>query len=230
MSDDPPPVNGNLWGAWNKGAVDRWNTVHRSWNVFARNTTELINHLKVPATNIVFSLQLMGDDRDATQPFWDELDQRLHNQLASAVSLVDHTRRLLKYYESEGSIVADYGVRNDALVALGETGFLRDFRNYLVHYGLAPTIQVMSLGPINEVGMTGHSIKLSSEALLKWDKWNSRSRKYLESFKDGPVLGMAVSNYANAMCELFTWLFAQRAPYLATPPERFRMDVPPEGS
>lgn len=200
-------------GQWVRAGSDRWEVVRRSWSVFVRNTTELIDLLKTPATDIAVSLQLMGDDREATASFWEELDQRLHNQLASAVSLIDHTRRLLDYYEADvPTLVAEYQRQNAVVTGMDEASFLRDLRNYLLHYGSPPVIQSLSLGPAGDTGTTGHSIKLSAARLGEWDGWKSRSRSYLSSFadRDGPVLGQDVAAYANAMSKLFTWLFQQR--------------------
>ena len=84
MVVDPRPINGDMWGQWIRAGAERWDVVQRSWSVFARNTTELVNLLKMPATNFDVSLLLMGDDIDASAPFWQELDQRLHNELARA--------------------------------------------------------------------------------------------------------------------------------------------------
>jgi len=211
--DDQRPVDGNLWGQWVRDGNDRWEVVRRSWSVFVRNTTELIDLLKIPATDIAASLQLMGDDREATGKFWEELDQRLHNQLASAASLVDHTRRLLAYYESDIPVmVGEHKKRNAAVRATNEASFLRDLRNYLLHYGAPPVIQNLTLGPTGDAGATGHSIKLSARRLLEWDGWKKGSHDYLSSFadRDGPVLGQDVATYANAMSALFSWLFQQR--------------------
>jgi hypothetical protein len=228
--DDPRPINGRLWGAWLGAGKDRWDVVRRSWSIFVRNTTELIDLLKIPATNIAFSLQLMNDDQEV-MPFWQELDQRLHNQVAGAVSLVDHTRRLLDYYATDfPTMVAEYKRRNEGVTEMSEAAFLRDLRNYLVHYGTAPVIQSLALGQINDVGMSGHSLKLSSKSLLEWGGWKARSRDYLSTFadRDGPVLGKDVAAYANVMSELFRWLFEQR-PVVnsdANVPDRFRINEP----
>jgi hypothetical protein len=212
--DDLSPIDGNLWGQWVRAGSERWEVVRRSWSVFSRNTTELIDLLKLPATNIAVSLQLMGDDRETAATFWEPLDQRLHNQLASAVSLVDHARRLLDYYEADiPMMVAEYKRRNASITEMNEAAFLRDLRNYLLHYGVAPVIQTLSLGPIRDAGgMTGHSVKLSAPRLLEWSGWKARSRSYLLSFadSDGPVLGEDVAAYGNAMTDLFTWLLQQR--------------------
>lgn len=213
VDDDQRPVDGSLWGQWVRGGNDRWEVVRRSWSVFVRNTIELIDLLKIPATDIAASPQLMGDDREATEVFWEELDQRLHNQLASAISLVDHTRRLLAYYESDiPAMVGEYKTRNAAVREMNEASFLRDLRNYLLHYGAPPVIQSLTLGPTGAKGATGHSIKLSARRLLEWGGWKKPSHDYLSSFadRDGPVLGQDVATYANAMSALFTWLFQQR--------------------
>jgi hypothetical protein len=213
VDGDPRPVNGHLWGQWVAAGSDRWEVVRRSSAVFVRNTTELVDLLKVPATNIAFSLQLMSDDHQGSTQFWEELDQRLHNQLASAVSLVDHTRRLLEFYDADvPEMVAEYNTRNAAITNMNEAAFLRDLRNYLLHYGAPPIVQSLSLAPITSGRITGHAVKLSAAHLLKWDGWKARSRAYLSSFRDrdGPVLGHDVAVYANEMSQNFTWLFEQR--------------------
>jgi hypothetical protein len=226
--DDTRPIDGSRWGEWVRAGNERWEVVRRSFGVFRRNTTELIELLNIPATNVAVSLELMGDDRDTTDAFWDELDQRLHNQIAGAVSLVDHTRRFLKYYAADiPTLVAEYDRRNAIITEMNETAFLRDLRNYLLHYGVAPVIQTL------ELGTTGHSVKLSSARLLEWrkknkKKWSARSNAYLSSFadSDGPVLGRDVAAYANAMSELFHWLFQQRQAVHNDPSvlDRFRID------
>lgn len=224
-----PPIDGNRWGRWNREAASRWDVVGRSWKIFERNTTELIELLKGPETNLVLSLTLMGDDREATQGFWQELDQRLHNQLAGAVSLVDHTRRLTAYYgEDAPALVAEFERRNDEVFAMDEAAFLRKLRNYLLHYGVPPIVQTQRLS-MSEGGMTGHAIKLGAPHLLKWDGWSAQAKTYLMKFpdRDGPVIGKVVTDYANAMSQLYFWLFAQRAEVMRTPPERFRMSAPP---
>jgi len=227
--EDPRPIDGTLWGAWVRAGNDRWEVVRRSWSVFSRNTTELIDLLNVPATNIVVSLQLMGDDHDATNAFWEQLDQRLHNQIASAATLVDHVRRLLNYYTADvPALVEEYKQRNAAVTDRDETAYLRDLRNYLLHYGVPPVIQTLSLGSEGRAG-AGHNITLSAERLLEWPRWSAKSRRYLGSFpeRDGPILGPDVATYADAMREMFVWLFDQRAViHRESIPDRFRIGQP----
>ena len=231
MTLDERPIDGGRWGKWVQDGSERWDVVQRSWNVFALNTTDLVGLLNIPATNIAQSLLLMGDDRQAAAPFWAALDQRLHNQLASAVSLVEHTRRLVTFYGDDApKMVAEFTARNATVADLEGSVFLRDLRNYLVHYGLAPIVQSLSLGPSDGSGSTGHSVKLSAVGLLGWAKWRAISREYLARFpdRDGPVLIEVVVEYANEMSGLYTWLLQQRAVVMRTDnaPDRFRMEAP----
>lgn len=214
VSDDPRPVNATLWGQWMKAGKKHWDRVQRSWSVFVLNTTELVDLLNTSATDIGVALQLMNPDPRVGRPFWDTLDQRLHNQVASTVTLVDHTRLLLKHYSVDvPTLVAEYEKRNARIMEMDEAAFLRDLRNYLLHYDVPPIVHSLSLGPKTSTGTTGHVVKLSAAALLeRWKRWSPQSRRYLSSFsqRDGPVLGQDVAVYANALSELFTWLLNQR--------------------
>ncbi len=227
--DDPQPVDGNLWGAYVNAGNERWEIVRRSWSVFVRNTRELSQLLAIPSKRTAVSLLLMSDDREATTPFWEELDQRLHNELASAVTLVDHSRRLMKYYRPYiPSMVQEYERRNENVTDLRETAFLRDLRNYLLHYGVPPVIQTLSLSSPAVAGGTGHAIKLSADRLLEWGSWKAKSRDYLAEFKDGPDLRQTVAVYANSMSGLFSWLFEQRLPSHSDPAVLDGFRVEPE--
>jgi hypothetical protein len=213
VSEDPRPVNGTLWGRWVKGGNEHWDVVRRSWSVFVRNTTELVDLLKKPTADIGLALQLVSPDPRVGTPFWEELDQRLHNQVASAGSLVDHTRPLTEYYRADtAEMVTEYESRNGRIMEMNEAAFLRNLRNYLLHYGVPPVVHTLSLGPKTRSGPTGHVVKLSAAHLLKWSQWSAQSRGYLSSFpdRDGPVLGQVVADYGNAMSELYTWLLDQR--------------------
>lgn len=225
MADDARPVDGTRWGEWVRAGAERLDSLARSWTVFARNTDELLDVLDRPNNDVVLSLVLMGDDREAIGPFWGEVDQRLHNELASAVSLVDHTRRLLEYLGSDVSgIIAEYTERNLKIMAMNETKFLRKLRNYLLHYGTAPILQSLNLASGE------HSLKLNAASLLKWPEWNVQMRKYLSAFgdRDGPLLRQEVAVYATAMSDMYHWLFEQRVAIFNDPDvlDRFRIDGP----
>lgn len=225
MTDDLRPIDGARWGEWARAGGERLNSIGRSWIVFQRNTDELLNVLKRPNDDVMFSMVLLGDARGAIDSFWGEVDQRLHNELASAVSLIDHTRRHLEYFKSDVPVIfAEYEKRNLTIKNMNETKFLRNMRNYLLHYGTAPMVQSFNLIS------GGHSFMLNAASLLKWSGWNVEMREYLSTFGDraGPLLGQEVTVYANAMLNMFSWLFEQRLALFNDPDilNRFRIDEP----
>ena len=213
VTDDLRPVNAALWGQWVKAGNEYWDAVRRSWSVFVLNTNELIELLKKPSTDLGLALQLVNPDPRAGAPFWEELDQRLHNQVASAVSLVDHARLLMDYYRADTpDMVAEYESRTERIMEMNEAAFLRNLRNYLLHYGAPPIVHTLTLTPGTDTSAFGHVVKLSAVYLLKWSGWSARSTSYLSSFpdRDGPVLVQVVSDYGNAMSGLYAWLLSQR--------------------
>lgn len=228
VTEEPFTVDGGRWGTWVRGGYEHWETVRRAWTIFARNTTELVNLLNEPASNPALALLLMQDGIEGATGYWDALDQRLHNQVASAASLVDHTRNLMKYLKDAPFLVEEFQERNQRVRDMPEALFLRDLRNYLLHYGVAPRVQVIDLVPAP--GSTGYSFKLSASKLLEWKKWSNPARTYLAGFpdRDGPVLGAEVVAYANAMEALIVWLFEWRVPVNNDPRvlELFRLEPP----
>ncbi len=55
-----------------------------------------------------------------------------------------------------------------ASYALDETRFLRDLRNYLFHYGVAPIIQSISIRKTEELAEWNHNNKLKASRLVEW--------------------------------------------------------------
>ncbi len=223
LIDNTRPIDGGKLGKWTSAGIEILNSIERSWTVFESNTNELLEVLSRPSKDFSLSMILMGDDREGGVSFWGEVDQRLHNELASAVSLVDHTRRLFAYLGTDVPlIIAEYMERNSKITKMNETQFLRKLRNYLLHYGNAPILQSLSLTT------SEHSLKLSASSLLKWSEWNAETREYLLAFgdHDGPLIEEVVVVYANAMLDMFIWLFKQRQAIFNDPDvlNRFRID------
>lgn len=221
-------------GPWRSAGIERWNVVDRSWCVFARNTHELLHFLGTPYRDPSVLLTIVNRGPVESSGFWEELDQRLHNHLSSATSLVDHTRRLLKYYEDEASdFVSEVRARNEVVRNLKQAAFLRDLRNYLLHYGTAPVVVSMSLAPPLRGEPIEHAIKLSASRLLGatgWS-WKREARTYLDEFgeRDGPVILDDVATYAKAMQGVYDWLFEQRSAVVRLTPERFMVPWPVGG-
>jgi hypothetical protein len=212
------PIDGNAWSEYIDTGRVHFNRVHRSWNVFWRNANEMVGLLRSVEADAVSSLRLMQEpsagDQELTEfhrEFWQALDQRLHNLLSSATSVIDHTRPLVAFYEHEPDFQAEFQDRNGRVASSPRATFLRRLRNYLLHYGVAPLMQTLRLGPTTAQEWDHLRVQLSGIRLLVWDGWNREQREFIGSFDNGPPLREICVQYAEDMRELYMWLFEQHA-------------------
>ncbi len=212
------PVDGKAWSEYNRTGRSHFDRVQRSWNIFWRNADELVGLLHSVETNPVASLRLTQDTGAGDEEldrfhreFWDALDQRLHNLVSSAVSLIDHTRPLVDFYEHEPTFQDEFRAKNEEVARSAHASFLRRLRNYLLHYGVAPLMQTIRLEATFTDQWDHLRIQLSANDLLAWSGWNQEQREFLESFDGGPPLRDVCVGYAEDMRNLYTWLFAQHS-------------------
>jgi hypothetical protein len=194
----------------------RWDELERSRDIWKLNTLELSNLLSAVEQNQLLQMELMQNVRApiVRDQFRTLLDQKLHNMLAAAVSLVDHTRRFLKNYEAT-DFASEFETRSvrvrDAPVAV----FLRDLRNFLLHVGNAPISMTLNV-VTNEDGTqsTTFSVKLVSASLVygadgRSYKWKKLARGFIESNGDSIPLLPTVRHYADLMETLYEWVASQ---------------------
>jgi hypothetical protein len=182
-----------------------------SYYVFESNYRWLVRALDYFGRIEVFMDLWREDNRPKLESFIDKVTRLLHNFLASAKSLVDHTRvfknkmtkghRFKKVYQEK----VDRDLKHSPLVC-----FVQDLRNYVLHKQLPIASAQLSLkgggGTITEYGST---IKLDVNELREWDEWKPESRMYLDSLDDkvqirkwsrsrralsGPFISGSVSN------------------------------------
>lgn len=185
----------------------RWDELGRSHAVWARNTQELVALLQAGENQEDLIAELVQNVRAPLirNEYLAQLDQRLHNMTASAVSLVDHTRKLLKHY-SNSAFASAFENRNAVIRDAPSSQFLRRFRNYLLHYGHAPFELTASWsGPS---AMSG-KITLSRSSLLEWGDWGASARTFIQDGSDGIRLSSTVQEYALSLAALYAWTFDQ---------------------
>lgn len=211
-----PPIDGKAWSCYIRDGRAHFDRVSRSWSVFWRNANELVGLLHSVETDVVASLRLMQDpnhgDEDSGafhRELWAALDQRLHNLVAAAVSLIDHTRPLIDFYENDSAFQHEFMERNAAVATSPRASFLRRLRNYLLHYGVAPMMQTMRLESTTTDQWDHLRVQLSAQELLKWSGWNEEQREFIAGFDGGPPLRDILVAYAEDMRDVYVWLFEQ---------------------
>lgn len=218
-------LNMTLAGPWIRAGLTRFDVVEHSWFIYDRNSAELMEFLRTPATHQSDFLRIVTSGPSASWSFWGTFNQRLHNFLASAVTLVDHARRLTDYYQEDApDFVKQFRLKNQAVAELPEAQFLRELRNYMLHCSQPPVITHISF----RVGEPP-AIKFAARQLLEQQDrpWKSAVRQYLEAYpeNDGPEILVDVQRYVGEMSSVFAWLFEQRQRLGTLAPERFLVEI-----
>lgn len=187
-------------------AYRRWDTLRRSLTALYGNLGELQGLLLAPTTNFLLAAQLAGNMHLHVQRrFTDELDRRLLNFGSSAHALVDISRRIVGLYEGT-AFLDEYEERRQPL-SCDAPRFLRDLRNFLQHYSVAPLRYQIEL----PTGQPPHrfNLDLDRDALLRWDGWSSGVRRYLETGPEYVPILEHVADYAAKVRSLYDWVMAQ---------------------
>jgi len=182
-----------------------WDALRASLGVFRGNAAELRSMLQDAATPPL-ALQLVQKPPSAWML---ELQRRLHNYVAGAKTLVDHTRRLLKMYP-DTNLAAEYEPRKHEVATAPATAFFNDLRNYVLHHRLPfPGHQLKMTGPAAAVQSFESNVLLSTSGLLEWDKWSATARTFLETQTDDVDLLQTMNEHQALVEQLYAWLLRQ---------------------
>lgn len=172
-----------------------------SFQIFERNFHELtllLEPLKEPRKVLSLYTQDKSENVDALVF---ETKRLLHNFLASAKSLVDHTRVIVNRLYAAHEFKNEYQekLEEDLANSLVQK-FVQNLRNYTQHY----TLPVLSLHITfsNDLNM---GMKIDVNTLKKWDKWGS-SIAYLEKIETDLCIETLVNEYFILIKNFYDWL------------------------
>jgi hypothetical protein len=182
--------------------------VARSYRLFQGNAREFAAFHGRFDTDATARLELWDvKNRKLFEAFLGEVDRLLHNYLAAASTLRDHTRRLWRQYPpADPALIAEYDQRvRDAFTESPLVQFVQRLRNYSTHSQLP-----VSRGRLAWTRDSGDqsTVELSKAKLLEWDGWNAAARDFLESSADEIDLRVVVSEYT-AVADDFNQWFAR---------------------
>jgi hypothetical protein len=178
----------------------------RSYRLFLGNDRELVSfltaHEQPPAVLELWDLR----NREALEGFLDEVDRLLHNYLASALSLRDHTLRMRRKYAKAAGWEEAY-VEHERQIFLNDPvcSFVQKLRNYCLHFRL-PIARGQVSGEVTagQWSMSG-SVNLLKSDLLVWKKWETPAEAYLDSAPDKIDLKDVVRHYTDSVNTFNAW-------------------------
>jgi hypothetical protein len=188
-------------------AYTRWEGLKRVYDVWDSNTLMLraVLHRGEAIDEVVVELVQNDHEPVIRDNYFRQLDRAILAFTASMVSLIEHTRTLVRRY-AETPFSAEYATRSSEIV--GNTGFafLRKYRDYLLHYAVSPLTVTASL---QGSGPMAGQILLETPVLLNWKGWNAASEEYLDAHPDTVRLSELLEPYDEQMHVLYAWLFGQ---------------------
>jgi len=134
-----------------------------------------------------------------------ETKRLLHNFLASAKSLVDHTRVIVNRLYADHEFRNEYQSKLDQDLAKNPVQkFVQNLRNYTQHY----TLPILAL-QITFSEDLNFNIKMDVEILKQWDGWGT-SRAYLEAIGDNFCIVTLANEYFVLIQGFYSWLIQRQ--------------------
>lgn len=187
--------------------------LNSSYHVFAGNYHNLAVTLD-RFGRLENSMELWAEDnRDELDQFMDEVTRLLHNFLAGAKTLVDHTRVFKnemykgKNFEKVYQEKLERDLSDSPIVS-----FVQDLRNYVLHKQLPITSAEFSFkgGKGDTIKDYDSTIKLNVDRLREWDGWKRKSRVYLDALDDKVKIKEVAEQYEVAIRSFYQWFGEQQ--------------------
>jgi hypothetical protein len=178
--------------------------------VFIPNSQELLALLDRAASDPKLAIELFQNVRRpiVRTRFEGMVARALHNYVASASTLVDHSRRITR--KRAGPIVAEFEHRKREVTSTREVPFVHALRNYVLHHSLPFIGHEVRLQPQPGILATGE-IRLSVRQLTAWDGWSAPARRFIESHGEALPLRPVVMHHTELVTRLNLWLYEQLA-------------------
>jgi hypothetical protein len=178
----------------------------RSIAMLETNAAELTEWLDAFADTRV-QIVLWNEDNDGLlDMFLTDIARRLHNYVASVMSLVEHNRRTIReQYAEDDSLRKAYQGRVMESFGTGEVAFMQDLRDFTLHYELPPLSARFSMGRDQP---TRSEILLDRDRLRTFSGWSQKGKGFLAA-GDGPIdLRAVVDTYMKTVRGFYQWFTA----------------------
>lgn len=172
--------------------------------IFSGNFEDLMKTVELYKSPSSFVLHDVRNREELNQ-FFKEVTRLLHNYLASAMTLVDHTRILVNELYAEGRFAEFYEeYRSKIKETFAENPlhqFIQGLRNYIVHKELPMVGSILNLNEINA------NLIVDLAELGKNFDWSKFAKQYLNDKGDDEKLETFVSDYFNLVYEFHKWFY-----------------------
>lgn len=182
-----------------------------SISIFNDNFLELKNLINFVTTEAK-NHELFGlRNREYLRTIQIDIVRRLHNFVASAMSLVDHTRNIYKKLEPD--LFADYQTQIDSTFTHNPlVQFVHCLRQYCQHYRSPNIVAKLTLQRIEESNNfeEKRTVYLSRADLKEFSNWNSYALEYLNTLDEEVDILAILAQYQAKVTEFHQWFLIRQ--------------------
>lgn len=184
-----------------------WDSLEHVHSVLTVNEHELLKLVSAIEQNQNdLAMTVIGNvgPRQPRTAIFRELLRRLHNYVASAGTLIDHTRNLTRTYEGT-STHEQYLQRLAEAKEKNVLPFISKLRNYVLHVGIPAVGVRVSL----KDGVESFMVYIDRDAALEWREWPAAARAFLQAQPEKVSLKDVIEAYGEVIEALYGWLYGQ---------------------
>lgn len=193
--------------------------------IFRANFREInLNLHRFGDAEYVLQVRETGRSVEDDVLFSTRLAQWLFNFLSSVASLVDHTRNTIRASSLDQETRDEYDKRVQMLFQDStQAAFLRQLRNYMLHYRLPTTIARWDETGEGSSSISNSDVILDLVSMRGWDGWSSASKTFMQAEGSRTRLLPLVSRYSDAVFALYRWLLPELERSVGTenPPDAY---------
>jgi len=143
-------------------------------------------------------------NRHLLEAFQKEVARLLHNFVAGAMSLIDHTRlHYRELYADSGQFPEYEGEVRARFAKNGLAAFVRGLRQYCQHYKVPPLVAQMSYTA--QPPSWTSTILLDKSKLMEFSGWTAPAAGYLEQQGDSIQLLEVIEGYYSLVRDFYRW-------------------------
>jgi hypothetical protein len=188
----------------------RLESLSLNFYIFSRNYQEIKNFYEyVLSDDQKLRLSNLSNRNELHGAIY-ELARLLHNYLASASSLVDHTRVMISFWYKDTDFYHEYKSQVTSRFSKNPlTAFIEGLRNYSLHYSLPISTAVFLIKMVeNDKGGSLECIFVLKKSILSdWDSWDLKGKTFLNAADEEINIYHLVENYYQLIFDFHSWLY-----------------------
>ena len=177
--------------------------------MFGRNYYDLKRLLKLTKTTKMILRLWDLKNQQELKAVTNDITRLLHNYLAAAKTLVDHTRALVPEWYANSQFLQEYEAEVYSRFAENSiSGFIEGLRNYSLHYALPFVYATMKITSSDgqKLDQLEPEFALSRIILRKWSNWPSKAQSYLYASDDEISVESLVDLYYQQVFDFHSWI------------------------